>query len=340
MFIKFNAYWWLIIFFPILYLLGKNYINKENKKHKTPLFKNNQNEKINLKIFSIKMWLSVIGIFLILFAVWRPQWGTGLSKIQKKGLDIVFAVDVSKSMRALDFSQGNELISRLDATKYLIERFITKQKSDRIGLIEFAGESFVASPLTLDHTVFLSFLKNLSSDDLGKQGTNLAEAINVSLGRLEVQSFNKREKIILLFSDGDETISSEAEKMAKLAKTKNIKIFTIGIGSEKGMPIPEEQDAFGRIIYKKWKGETVLTSLNSDSLKKIAKITGGEYFHAEKISDLEYLAKKLEKLPKKLLKEEQTSPAAEKYFWFSFIGLLLFSSGFLLPINIFYNKNK
>ena len=156
---------------------------------------------------------------------------------------MVFAVDVSKSMKALDFSTSREYISRLDATKYLIEEFVKKRPGDRVGLVEFAGESFVASPLTLDHSVFLNFLKEISSDDLGKQGTNLAEALEVSIARLEIKNDKERGKAIILFSDGDETVNSRIKEMAKLARDKGIKIYTVGVGSETGMKIPEGQDS-------------------------------------------------------------------------------------------------
>jgi Ca-activated chloride channel family protein len=340
MFAEFSSYFWLLVFLPMLWWLGRNWGKYKQQQHESFFFIQNQNQKFSYKIFLLKYFLVLTGLFLILLALWCPQWGENLEKIEKKGLDIVFVIDVSKSMKALDFSQGRQLISRLDATKYLVENFVKTRKSDRIGLVEFARESFVASPLTLDYTVFLNFLQNISSDDLGRQGTNLAEALNVALGRLEIKSTENRGKTILLFSDGDETISSEAEKMAKLAKEKNIKIFTVGIGSEKGMPIPEEQDAFGRIIYKKWKGETVLSALNPDPLKKIAKITKGQYFHAEDLDDLNILEKSLKLLPKKILTENQITPKTERYFGFAMLGLLLFVVGFLMPVNFLFISQK
>ncbi len=119
--------------------------------------------------------------------------------------------------------------------------------------------------------------------------------------------------------------------MAQLAKEKNIKIFTVGIGSEKGSPIPEGQDVFGNIKYKQYKGETVLTALNPEPLKEIANITGGEYFHAEDISDLKKLTKDLDILPKKISNEENITPASEKYLMFVIIGTLLFVIGIILP---------
>lgn len=339
MFAEFSSFWWLLFLIPILYFGGKAFVNEKVKQKNTSLFQKNESFSFSLWFFIVKIGLIGAGILLLMLAVFRPQWGEELQKTEKKGLDIVFSVDVSKSMKALDFSQDQQLISRLDATKWLIEGFITKQKSDRIGLVEFSGESFVASPLTLDHTVFLNFLKNISSDDLGKQGTNLAESLEVSLSRLEVQSAEERGKAILLFSDGEETLSSDAEKMAELAKEKGIKIFTVGVGSEEGTPIPEMQDRFGNIRYKTWKGEVVMSALNPEPLKKIADITGGEYFHAENISDLESLSNQLKKLPKKILSEENITPQSEQYFWFALFGLFFFVLGFFLP-SVFFQYKK
>lgn len=339
MFAEFFHFWWLLILLPLLHFGGKAFVQRKEKQRKIPLFQKNENFSVSRWFWVVKIGLIGGGLILLMLAVFRPQWGEELQKTEKKGLDIVFTVDVSKSMNALDFSQKRQFISRLDATKWLVEQFIMQQKTDRIGLVEFAGESFVASPLTLDHTVFLNFLKNISSDDLGKQGTNLAEALEIALSRLDVQSTEERGKVIILFSDGEETLSSDAEKMAGLAKQKGIKIFTVGIGKEDGSPIPETQDAFGNIRYKTWKGKVVMSALNPEPLKKIAHITGGEYFHAEDISDLKSLSKKLETLPKKILSEESIAPASEQYFWFALLGLLCFALGFFLP-SVFFQYKK
>jgi Ca-activated chloride channel family protein len=338
-FAKINEYWWLIILILVVGFSAKKWLINEFLWRSTPLFKYNINYKTSIKSIWLRTIIIFIGLIFLLLAVWQPQWGKNIQKNKRKGLDVVFTVDVSKSMKALDFSQHNQLISRLDAAKYLINEFIKKRPQDRIGLIEFAGESFVASPLTLDHNVFQTFLENISSNDLGKQGTNLAEAIAISIGRLDIQTTTKRGKTILLFSDGDETINSEINKMAKLAQNKGIKIYTIGIGSTEGSPIPNGQDVFGQIIYKKYKGKTVLAKLNPKPLKKIAQITNGKYFHAENINDLKNLEKKLNNLPQKILTEETISPQNEQYLIFTWIGLILFVIGFL-DLKQFINLKK
>jgi len=324
------SFWSALLAIPILF--------RKKSQENDIIFQRNKNTPTWHYVWHLKFISLGLAFVFLLIAIWRPQWGNELQKNSKKGLDIIFTVDVSKSMQALDFSQKNQLISRLDATKYLIGTFSEKRKSDRIGLVEFAGESFVASPLTLDHSVFHNFLKNISSNDLGKQGTNLSEALEISLARLQIASEKERGKAIILFSDGDETISSNAIKIADLAKEKGIKIFTVGIGSEKGMPIPEGQDAFGKIIYKKWKNKTVLTALNPTPLKKIANITNGEYFHAENINDLDNLLLNLNKLPKKILEEENLTPESEKYFPFAALALILFIISYAYPIYPFLKR--
>ncbi len=339
-FYEFNNYWYLLFILILLGFFGLAWIQKNKKEKNKILFRKNWNKKNVLNIVNYKIYLLLIAVLLLLLAVWRPQWGQGMKEISKKGLDVVFAVDVSKSMKALDFSEGRMMVSRLDATKFLINNFIKNRKSDRIGLVEFAGESFVASPLTLDHSVFESFLENISSDDIGKQGTNLAEALEISIARLDINKDRDRSKAIILFSDGDETINSQVEKIAKLAKEKGIKIYTVGIGSESGMPIPEGQNSFGEISYKRYHGKRVITKLNPEPLKKIAEITDGDYMHAENISDLKSLQKKLEALPQKILHDTTPVPQAEKYFYFTLLSLILYIIGFLLPKNISILKVK
>ena len=323
---------WYLISIPII-LFGLFYLwyQKNNKDKKSIFLKENWNVKKILNFVNWKILFLSFGIIFLLLAVWRPQWGSEKEEINRKGLDLVFTVDVSKSMKALDFSKGNKLISRLDAVKYLISNFVEKRKNDRVALVEFAGDSFVTSPLTLDHKIFLDFLKNISSEDILKQGTNLSEAIEIAISRLEIKNDKERSKVILLFSDGDETINSNVLEMAKMARDKGIKIYTIGIGSEKGMPIPEGQDSWGNIIYKKYHGKTVIAKLNPKPLKEIAKITGAEYFHAENIYDLEELENQLERLPKKILKDEILNPASERYWIFNLVGLILLIIGFLIP---------
>lgn len=331
--LKINNWWWVFILLAfiswgiILFLRTKK-ADKQNI-----FFINNRNYDFSYRYTKIKNILFLVGMILIGFALLSPAWGIKNKTVQKKGLDIVFALDVSKSMNALDFSDQKQYISRLDAAKYLIENFVNKRKDDRFGLMVFAGESYTASPLTFDHQVFLNFLKSSSSFDIGKQGTNLADAIENSSARLETQSEEERGKAIVLISDGDETIDSQTENMAKIAKERNIPIFVIGLGSEKGVPIPEGQDAFGNIYYKKYQGETILAKINEDTLKQIAQISEGTYFHAEKQNDIFQLSKNLDELPETILKNEEKAELEERYSIFVLLGMIFAIFGIFLPEN-------
>ena len=337
---EFNNYWYLIILIFILGFFGYHWFKKEKNNTKKLFYKNNWNKKNVKNIISIKLFFVFLGLFLLLFSLWRPRWGFENQNLNTNGLDLVFTVDVSKSMNALDFSKDNRMISRLDATKILIKDFIKDRKNDRISLVEFAGEAFVSSPLTLDYSVFLNFLDSISSDDLAKQGTNLEEALEISISRLEIKENKKRTRAIILFSDGDQTLDTKVKKLAQKAKEKNIPIYTVGIGSEKGMPIPEEIDSWGNIKYKHYKGKTVIAKLNPEPLKEIATITNGEYFHAENFSDLFELDSKLKSLPKTILNKNVLTPHSEKYWYFTLFGLIFFIIGFTIPKNISLTKNN
>jgi len=170
-------WWWIFILLALV--AGGIFLFWQNQKKEANLafFNINRNYKFSLAWLKFRNLLFFFGLIFLGIAVLAPAWGLKEKTIEKKGLDILFTLDVSKSMNALDFSDNRQYISRLDAAKYLIKNFVSKRKNDRFGLVLFAGESYPASPLTFDHTVFLNFLNNASSNDIGKQGTNLANAI-------------------------------------------------------------------------------------------------------------------------------------------------------------------
>lgn len=305
---------------------------------KSALVSHNRNYTFQTKTAFLKLLLILAGMIILSMALLRPQWGMSEQTVQKKGLDILFALDVSNSMKALDFSSRTETVDRLQASKFLIEAFAKTRAQDRLGLVEFAGETFVASPLTLDHAAFLNFLSGVGPNDVGKQGTNLAEALSVALARFEVQSPEERGKAIILISDGDETVNSKIENLAKKAQASGIKIYTIGVGSPNGSAIPEGQDAFGRMIYKKYKGQTVTSKLNPEPLKRIANITGGTYFRAKDRRDILKLSDELKKLPAQILEDEIVDTHSERYQLFIILGITLLLMGYFLPLS--WNANK
>ena len=264
--------------------------------------------------------------FIFLFvSILRPVWGANRKTVEAEGIDIVFTLDVSQSMKALDI--GNGSVDRLTLAKDMIAQFASSHPANRYGLVIFAGEAFVSSPLTTDASAFLTFLDGVSHNDVGKQGTDIDAALKASIDRFYSEQDKKRGRSVVIISDGGENASGDISAFAKVAGDLNIKIFTVGIGSTDGAPIPESRDVFGRVSYKEYQGKTVISKLNEKILKQIAEETGGEYFHAEKDGDLEKISAKLNSLETTSIKTEQNTGLEDRYQYFllpSFLFFLLY----------------
>jgi Ca-activated chloride channel family protein len=261
----------------------------------------------------------------------RPQWGVKTQVSEASGIDVVFALDVSKSMQALDLSQDGGQLDRLTVSKSMIADFASQNPGNRYGLVVFAGEAFVSTPLTFDNAAFLTFLEGVSNADVGKQGTELGEALKASLDRFVSKDEAARGKAIILISDGGEEGETDYRELAKVAKEDGIAIYAVGIGSDEGVPIPESRDLFGRVNYKTFQGETVLTKLNDEPLKDIADMTGGKYYQADEGKDMVAIAKELEDLPKTTLSSETKSGAEDRYQIFLLPAFLFFIFFIMLP---------
>jgi Ca-activated chloride channel family protein len=237
-----------------------------------------------------KWILIVVAVFLISLGLMRPQGGMTEEEIFGKGLDLVIALDISKSMKARDI-EGN---SRLDVAKAILARMMNGLRDDRVGLVVFAGETMIQSPLSRDKNTFLTFLERVNPSLLAKQGTNLSSAIETSIDRFDMNA--SQTKVILLFSDGEDQNKERLQRAIDEAGKKNIPIFTVGLGSEKGGYIPEGRTWFGETVYKTFKGKRVVTKLKDDVLKKIAAQTNAEYMRASDISSAREVVSKLNQL--------------------------------------------
>jgi Ca-activated chloride channel homolog len=206
-------------------------------------------------------------LLMLVFALIRPQWGKSLEKIQRKGLDIMLVQDVSFSMLAEDVKPN-----RLTRAKHEISAFLAELHSDKVGLIAFAGEARILSPMTLDYSAARIFLDELNPNRI-KPGTNLALALEKALS--SIGPANQSYQVIVLLTDGEEHDPKVLE-IAEKAAEKNIRVYTIGIGSLEGVPIP-----VGKGNYKKdKKGNLITTHLEENTLKEISRITSARYFHA------------------------------------------------------------
>ncbi|RMH71219.1 MAG: VWA domain-containing protein [Gemmatimonadetes bacterium] len=220
-----------------------------------------------------KAFLLIFALFLLIIAVARPQIGTSLELAKQEGIDILIAIDTSTSMLAEDFKPN-----RLIAAKLAVSDLINRLSGDRVGLVAFAGTGFVQCPLTSDYSAARMFLDTqITPDAIPQPGTAIGEAI-----RLATKSFvarSSKNRVLILLTDGEDDNSKPIEA-AKAAKKEGIRIYTIGIGSISGEPIPNFVNG-RRVGFKKDRqGNVVLSRLDEATLREIATITGGKYYRA------------------------------------------------------------
>jgi len=259
-----------------------------------------------------KIFLLLIVITFSILALIRPKWGFHWEEIKRKGVDIVVALDVSQSMLAEDVSPN-----RLERAKREIIDLINLLQGDRLGLVAFAGTSFIQSPLTLDYGAVKIFLDDLDTDLIPVPGTAIADAIEKSIKAFDPDDGKSR--VIILITDGEDHMNDPLAA-AKQANEQKIKIYTIGIGAQEGAPIPDQGGGF----KKDHKGNVVLTQLDETSLQKIALETGGSYVRS--ISgdlDLENIYKDINKtVEDKELKSGKRKRFEERYQWILMLAFL------------------
>ncbi len=271
----------------------------------------------------IKWVLFLSFFFFLVLALVRPQFGVKMEMLERRGVDVMIALDISKSMLAEDIAPN-----RIDRAKHEIAKFIGLLRGDRVGLVVFAGESFIQCPLTLDYGAAKMFLDVVTTEWIQLQGTALAEAIEQSTKAF--RSELKKHKVMIVISDGEDH-EGKALEAAKSAAKEGVKIYTVGLGSESGVPIPLKKQG-GNIVYKKDnKGDLVMTRLNSMTLEKIALEGKGKYFHAGTNLDLSLIYSEIAKMEKKDLGMNKLAIYEEQYQIFLLIALLLLFIEFIIP---------
>ena len=228
-----------------------------------------------MEVLVVKASLLTVGVLFLVLAMARPQWGATLEPVSRKGVDVLFAVDISESMLAEDIEPSRLLKARQEAMR-LLERL----EGDRAGLLAYAGSAGILCPLTLDDAALRMFLDTLTPDMISWPGSSIAEAL-----RAGIEAFNKEErryKVMVLLSDGEDTVDPQgAETAAKEAAEQGIIIHAIGIGTPTGAPIPMRNAAGNIGDYRKdIDGKVVTTRLDEGLLSRIAEIGGGSYWPA------------------------------------------------------------
>lgn len=215
---------------------------------------------VRLVLFSVGFLFFVVGLS-------RPQIGAKLKEHQTKGAEIMIALDVSNSMLAEDYSPN-----RLERAKLAISRLVDKLRDDRIGLIVFAGNSFVQLPITTDYVSAKMFLNSISTESVPVQGTAIGDAINTAMRSFSAQS--EKSRAVIVITDG-ENHEDDPVAAAKQASELGVRIFTIGVGSPEGKPIPMDGE-----LLKDKNGEIVVTRLDEKVLQDVAQAGNGVYVRA------------------------------------------------------------
>lgn len=278
-----------------------------------------------VRLTPLLTWLRLVSLVLLVLGMARLQHGRRSVEVITHGVDIMLAIDTSGSMKGEDFLIEGQRTTRLDAVKNVLESFIKRRSSDRLGMVVFGTMAFTQCPLTLDHGVSLSFLQNL---EIGMAGENTAigDALGTAVNRLK--DLESKSKIIILLTDGDNTHGvMDPEQAAEIAATFGIKVYTIGVGSKGEVPFLV-QTLFGpRYQYVK-------SDLNEELLRKIASLTGGKYYRAQDTEQLQKIYQEIDDLETTKSKVKEHMEFRELYDWFVIPALLLIGLEKLLEMTV------
>lgn len=277
--------------------------------------------------YRLKFILLIISLTALIIGLANPQIGSKMEEVNRKGIDLMIAIDLSNSMLAEDL-QPNRLLR----AKQSISKLIDRLEGDRIGLVVFAGDAYVQLPITTDYSAAKLFLSTINTDIVPTQGTAIGKAISLCIKSFDYS--NNQSKAIILITDGENHEDNAIEK-AQEAKELDILVHTIGMGSEQGGPIPIKKRN-GQISYQKDNdGNTIVTRINEDMLKKIAQAGGGSYIRAQSTqTGLDKLFKEISKMEKSNIETKVFKDYKDQFQWFIGISILF------LIIRFFMSERK
>jgi Ca-activated chloride channel family protein len=269
--------------------------------------------------------LRLLSLAALITALARPQIGNMNDTTDAEGIDIVVTLDLSGSMRALDLSTTDNVVTRLDAAKKVVRDFIGKRPYDRIALVAFAADAYVVSPLTLNHDWLKKNLDRLELGEIDGGGTAIGTALGASVNRL--RDHEARSRIVILLTDGENNAGTISPiGAAEAAKTYGVKVYTIATGQQGRVPIPAMtrdnrvlRDNDGSPVYR---GRSEQSNYNEAELTEIASMTGGRFFSATADGDLERIYDAIDELEKTTVELRSYATFTEYFVWPALLGLL------------------
>ena len=312
----------VIPFLILWYYLNRNKLNNSIKFSDSSAFENSGNFYSNFKLL-LKVF-RLISLALIITALARPQIIDTSTRVKtNNGIDIIMAIDVSASMLAKDLKPN-----RLDALKNVADEFIKNRVSDRIGLVEYAGESYTKTPLTTDKSIILKSLREIKYNNIIEGGTAIGMGLATSVNR--IKDSNSKSKVIILLTDGVNNAGFiDPLTAAELAKEYDIKIYSIGLGTNGLALSPVGINARGKLNYA-----NIQVEIDEELLTQISEMSGGKYFRATDNSKLKEIYDEIDKLEKTEIEEFKYYSVDEKFRVFLIPAIILIVFELLMKFTI------
>lgn len=262
-------------------------------------------------------WLALAILIIALSQPRLTKFDT--TKATASGVDIVVAFDLSGSMAAEDFEIRGERVNRVKMAKSVLEKFVTKRPSDRIGLVAFGTQAYIASPITLDHDFLLKNLERMDLNTINGNQTAIGSALSTGVNRL--RELKSKSKIVILMTDGVNNAGKIAPlTAAEAAQALGVKVYTIGVGTQGQAPMPTT-DFFGRRVY-----QMVPVDIDEETLTKISDMTGGKYYRADNADKFEAIYAEIDKLEKTEADVKKFAQHTELFAWLISIGVVLLTA--------------
>ena len=325
-----HIYFWLLAIVPVLLLLLIAALIWKKRKQsqfadKDLLKKLSPNQSVFKTI--LKIVVLCLAIACLTIALVNPKIGTKLETVKREGVDAVFAIDVSKSMLAEDVAPN-----RLEKSQQLVTQIINSLASDRVGIIAYAGSAFPQLPITTDYASAKMFLQNMNTDMLSSQGTAINEAIQ--LAKTYYNDDEQTNRVLFIISDGEDH-EGDSVNIAEEASEEGIRIFTIGVGTTKGGRIPIKRNGVVLNYKKDQNDQTVITRLQEETLKDIAKEANGEYIYNNITKEtVEKVTEILQNMDKKEFEAKQFADFKDQFQWFLGFGI------FFLVLEVFLLERR
>ena len=326
-----KLYFYLLGILPVLLLLFLTLqVWKRAKQREfasSPLLRRLAPNKSKFKSW-IKLMFLMLGLTFLILGLVNPKIGTKLETVKREGVDIVFAVDVSKSMLAEDIAPN-----RLEKSKRLVSEIINQLASDRIGIIAYAGQAYPQLPITTDYGAAKMFLQSMNTNMLSSQGTAIDAAIDLANTYFDDQEQTNR--VLFIISDGEDHSEGSTLSAVEQVVQNGIRVYTIGVGKTKGAPIPIKRNGVVQSLKKDSEGEVVITKLNEQVLVDIAEEGNGQYINGANTDEaVDFIKEELDQMDKKEFEAKQFAEYKDQFQWFLGIGL------FFLFLDIFVLDRK